>query len=857
MRNFLKKWYGKVLSGLLILVVLVSAAGTWAVVNPWPQHSGNLSVAGLTAPVTVVRDARGVAQIYAENEHDLFFAQGYVTAQDRLWQIYFNKMFISGRLSEFAGNKTLDSDRRTRIWGLERIAKESYPKLDPETQTILKDYADGINAYVDTHRNNLPLEFAITGLQIEPYTPVDGLLWGNFMALHQALNWGYELFRAEVVAKLGEKAAEDLLPPVLKEAPIIVPPGDYPWMTAAQDYAKTLGLPRSQGNISTIPPEVNNYAWLRDISMEPPAYDPMNDLNFGWGSGAWVIDGKHTTTGKPILASDAHLNLAAPSFWYEIGLHGGRFDVSGFSFAGVPLVALGHNNKIAWGFTLMNPDVVDLYMEKLDDKDNPTKYEYKGEWYDLKKVQETIKVKGQEPVNLDIYFTRHGAIANDLMALTDNVEKAWPQTRSASIWSGDEAIALSWPVYDGNTVLDAAVKLDLAQNWNQFRAAVSTWQSLSLDFVYADVDGNIGFQAAGTVPIRNPKHSGLVPVPGWTGEYEHSGFVPGEMMPGFLNPEKGFIAIANNKVVSDEYPFSFTKDIYHEGYRIMRITDMINEKLDAGKLLSMEDMHTFQMDTYSYPAREMRPYLLDTVKPENDSQTKALDYVKNWDLRFETDRIGAAVYNVWYQFMVKNTFSDELIKNKIWGWQTPQKAVMALAQVLPDENNPWFDNVTTSQKETRDDIVRSSFTDTMTWLNKNYGSDPGQWAWGNMHKVRIPHPALDSVPFLGQLYGTNTYSFPGDDFTVNLAYSANFSYSNASDTGFWIWVAAQQRQIIDLSNWDAMQAINSTGQNGNLFHSQKEDQTSLWVAGKYYTVPFSRQAAEASAADTLILIPGK
>ena len=860
MQNVLNKWYVKTILIILVIAIVLSAVGIWYIRRPWAQVSGNISIPGLQAPVRVVRDARGVAQIYAENQHDLFLAQGYVTSQDRLWQIYFHKMFISGRLSEFSGDKTINLDKYFRTWGLERIAKESYPTLDQDTKDILQAYADGVNAYVDTHRDSLPVEFAITGLQIEKYTPVDGLLWGNFMAVHQALNWNYELLRAEIVAKLGEKSAEDLLPPVLKDAPLIIPPGEYPWMTAAQDYAQKIGLPRTQGNTSTVPAEMNDYAWLRNVSLESlrPEYNAMTDNSFGWGSGAWVIDGKHTASGKPMLASDAHLNLVIPSFWYEIGLHGGGFDVYGFSFAGVPFIALGHNNRIAWGYTLMNPDVVDLYIEKVDNKENPTKYEYKDAWYDMKVINETIKVKGAAPTVLKLNFTRHGPLINHIAWVGDDEKQKWPTSRGDIVWDSTEPISLSWPMFEGNTVVESVHKLDLAQNWEEFRAAVKVWQTLSLDFVYADVDGNIGFQAAGTIPIRQPKHTGVVPVPGWTGEYEHLGFIPSELLPNLYNPKEGFIAIANNKIVSTDYPFNITYDLYHEGYRIERITDMISEKIKAGKLLTAEDMHGFQMDTYSYPGRTFRPYVLDAVKPANDAQTKAYNNLKNWDLRAETDRTGAAVYETWYQFMIKNTFTDEMIKAHVWGYQTPQKAVMALDQIIADGNNAWYDDVNTPEKETRDQIIVKSFNDAMNWLTQNYGANPDDWAWGKVHLVRLPHFALDGVPTLGQIFGSGTYAAPGDPFTVDLAYSANFSYDDLSKTkSFNVWVAAQQRQIIDLSNWDLMQAVDSTGQNGNLFNPQREDQTPLWVTGKYYTVPFSKDAVDKSAADTLMLNPTK
>ena len=858
-----KNFYIGLVIVVLVVAILVTALGSWYVQRPWQQTSGNLKVDGLIAPVTVIRDERGVPQIYADNEHDLFFAQAYVTAQDRLWQILFHKQLISGRVSEIAGPTALSSDRYFRTWQLYPIAEESYKKLDDETKNILQAYADGVNAYVDTHRDSLPLEFTISGMPIEKYTAVDGLLWGNFMAVHQAQNWSVELLRAQIIAKMGEKQADDLLPPVLKEAPIIVPDGTYDWMTKAKGLAQSLGLPTSQESVTGVPPEMDDYKWLLNevlSSLDAP-YDPMIDSTY-WGSGAWAISGKYTSTGKPILASDAHLNLIIPSFWYEIGLHGGGFDVSGFSFLGAPLVPLGHNNRIAWGYTLMNPDVVDLYAEKVDDKVHPTKYEFEGKWYPIEKVvHEQIKVKGAPTYTQDLYFTRHGPLVPHFMSIFGNMEERWPYSRGSAVWQGDNLLALSWPMFDGDTVVESVKKLDKASNWDEFRDAVKVWETLALDFVYADVDGNIGFQAAGKIPIRKPNHSGLVPVPGWTGEYEHLGYIPADMLPSYLNPPSGFIAVANNVVVSKDYPFSLTRDIYHEGYRIMRIESLIKDKIASGKPLTMEDMHQIQMDVYSLPAERLRPYALTAIKPQDAIQKvetqKAYDYLKNWNLELNTDSIGGSIYEVWYQYLVKDTFSDEMIKNKIWGNQTPQKAVMAIDQVMHDNNNIWFDDVTTPERETRDDIIRRSFAEAIHWLSRNYSSDMTTWQWGKIHKVRLTHVFLESVPILNQFFDSDTYAFPGDPFTVDLAYSANFSYSGGNDNGFWIWVAAQQRQIIDLSDWNNMWAINSTGQNSNVFHPQREDQVLPWTLGKYYTVSFDRKAAEKTAAATLILEPNK
>jgi penicillin amidase len=848
----IRRWLITVGIILLTLMIVLAGAGVWLVRRPWPQTSGTIQVAGLSAPVEVRRDQWGVPQIYAQNEHDLFFAQGYVHAQDRLWQMDFHRHYISGTLSEFAGRRTLYMDQNMRVWGLRRIAEQTLPTLDDESRAILEAYSAGVNAYIETHRDRLPVEFTIFGFQPAPWTPVDCLLWGNFMAVNQALNYSYEMLRAQIIAKLGEDAAQELLPPYSADTPVIIPPGDYDWWQEAERDAERLGLTPAEDSSLIIPPEAENYAWLR--STPPTALarmnDPTSDLAFG-GSGAWVVSGEHTESGLPMLASDAHLNLVMPSMWYENGLHGGRFDVVGFSFPGTPLVALGHNQRIAWSYTLLEPDVVDLYIERLDDAENPTQYEFMGQWYDLDIVHETIDVRGGDPVPFDIYFTRHGPIVNKMFGLNEGVIEEWPESHTWDIWPYQEAISLRWPLFEGNAVCRSLVQLNLAQNWDEFRSSLQYWETLALDFVYADVDGNIGYQAAGKIPIRVRNHQGIVPVPGWTGEYEWQDYIPREQLPSLFNPAAGFIAVANNKVVSDDYPYRLTYDWFHDGYRARRINELIASQLAAGHLFNMQDMHDIQTDTYSYPAEIFRPYLLAAVEPENALQAQALAYASEWDLRCETDRVGASIYETWYSFMVENTFDDELLQNTVWGYYYPQKQVLALAGIIGDPNNEWFDDVGTPQRETRDDIIRRSFAEAVDWLRSGYGRDVGKWEWRRMHTVTIPHAALNGVPVLQDIFGSRIYPFPGDAFTVNLAFSGR----NDEQKHYGVWVAAQQRMILDLEDWDAMLASNSTGQSGHLAHPNREDQTPVWQGAGYHVMPFNRQAVEATANVVLTLTP--
>jgi penicillin amidase len=583
--------------GLLIIVLILAGGMTWLVRRPWPQVSGTLTVPGLLAPVEVIRDDWGVPHIYAQNEQDLFFAQGFVHAQDRLWQMEFNRRIGSGTLSAALGEATEETDRFLRTIGLRRAAEKEWLLLDDDTRSILEAYAAGVNAYVETHRDRLPLEFTILGVDPSPWTAVDTLAWGKVMSFNLGGNYELELLRARIIAELGEEAAQQLLPPYADGAPVI------------------------------IPPEARSYAWLRDSDFGglDALAAILGDRGATWGSNNWTVHGSHTATGLPLLANDTHLGLNMPSIWYENGLHGGRFDSVGFSFPGAPMVIIGHNSRIAWGVTNLGPDVQDFYIEKLNDPIHPTQYEFRGEWQELQVVQEIIEVKDQSPVTLDVFITHHGPIMNDVIG---DLEEAEP-------------MALQWTALDSSYLFRAVTLINLASNWDDFRQALSYWDVPSQNFVYADVDGNIGYQSPGNIPVRAPGHQGLVPVPGWTGEYEWQGSIPFNELPSVLNPPTGFVATANNKVVPDDYPYHLAFE-WAAPYRAQRITEL----LAADDNITFDEIRDIQAQTYSLPAELLRPYLL-SVEPETDLQRLALVELKTWDLQLETDRAGASVYQVW------------------------------------------------------------------------------------------------------------------------------------------------------------------------------------------------------------------
>lgn len=819
---------------LAVLILITAIAGTCFIINPWPKTKGNLSLKGLLSEVSVNRDKWGVPQIYADNQHDLFLAQGYVHAQDRLFQMEINRRLGMGTLSEVVGYPGLDTDKVSRIMGLRRVAEKSLPLLDKATKDILNAYCEGINAFIDNHPHSLPVEFTILGFKPAHWTPLEVLSWANMMAMNNGLNYEYELFRAQLVAKMGEKMANYVLPPYDNNNPLIVPK------------------------------ELEKYQWLKSNSLTgvldlEKVYS--GSQKFGWASGAWVVSGKYTETGMPLLASDVHMSLSMPSLWYENGLHGGGFDVTGYSLPGSPMVMIGHNSNIAWSFTNMNADVQDLYIEKLNDPQNPTQYEYKGKWENLIKKTEVFNIKDNKPVSLELLFTRHGPLINDLVRITDNDVQTvknfqttngdWSPLRR-NRWEGAEPVALDWMVSERCIVISSIHKLNLAKNWEDFRTALKDWDSLSQNFVYGDIDGNIGYQSAARIPIRVKKHQGTVPVPGWTGEYEWKGVIPFDELPSLYNPPTGYVAVVNNKTVGDDYPYNLTYDWFHPGYRARRVNELLQNLIASGRKLTSEDMRLIQADEYSYADEALWPFVT-AIKPESDAEAKALEYIKKWDKSFDNNSIGGAIFKVWYCFMDRNVFDDELQKNNVWGNYYPLKRTEALVELISDNKNPWFDDADTPKVETRDDMIRKSLTQAVDWLTQEYGKDAGKWTLGRIQTVNLQHQVFGYVPYLKDLFNSHkTLPFAGSPTSVA------FAYSYRTPPGrFNIGFGANQRQIIPIGRWDDMLSVNSTGASGHVFNPHREDQMRLWADVQYHGMPFSQEAVSKETRARLILKPVK
>ena len=838
-----------ILSVIAVVLGLVAGGGFLYITRkPFPQISGTIHVTGLQSAVTVIRDNWGVPHIYAESSHDLFFSEGYVHAQDRLWQMEFNRRVGAGRLSEVLGKGALGNDLFIRAIGWRRAAETDVKLLNKEELDVLQWYADGVNAFIVTHRDNLPLEFTILGLTgakfaPEPWTPVDTITWGKVMAWDLGGNWETELLRSRILAKYGEECGTQFInalwSPYPADHPIIVPTG-VAWQNLGQ------GAIAEAADLRTL---------LQTIRDEV-------------GSNNWVIAGSRTTTSKPLLANDMHLGIQMPSIWYEVGLHcrtvnaNCPFNVTGYAFPGVPGVVVGHNDRIAWGVTNLGPDVQDLYVERVNPQ-NPNQVEFQNKWEDAQAIQESVRMLGKAlpqdfkptdnmkvsydaatnttTVVFTVRVTRHGPIVNDVVK---------------SLRESRDAVVLKWTaIQPGAGVVPAVLGIDRAQNWDEFREALRHWDVPSQNFVYADVDGNIGYQSPGLIPIRaNPAKdggasgNGSLPVPGWTGEYEWTGYIPFDQLPSRFNPKEGFVATANHAVVDDKYPYFISRD-WDRGYRAQRITDMIRAK----DKLSIDDMKAIHGDNYSVFADQLLPYL-KVLKANTSVQKAALDALVRWDRVTKRDSVGASVFESLVFHLVNDTFGDDLGKELAEGYVNGGAVQRAAIGALFDRpNDPmWNDVATTDQAETRDDILQRAFEDACQELESRLGGNVSQWQWGKLHTATFRNGSLgkSGISIIEAIFNRGPIATDGTSTAVN-----NTGYSPKTGERYTVAGVPSERYIADLADWTRSLSMHTTGQSGLPYHKHYDDMIDPWRNIQYHPMLWSRSDVDKNAEGVLTLQP--
>jgi penicillin amidase len=851
--------------GIVVLVLVGSGVGAWAFTsalhNSYPQTSGTLKISGLSAPVTVQRDANGIPQIYAQTSADLFLAEGYVEAQDRFWQMDVDRHVTSGTLSALLGSSALSADKFVRTLGWRTAAEQSYAQLKPDTKAYLTAYSRGVNDYIAAHPggSSLSIEYTIIGAPVfgtvsgyrpAEWTPVDSVAWIEAMAWDLRANVEDEISRSLLTPTLSVDQIEQLYPSYPYAAhSTIVTQGALVGSTYEQDAKASAALPTAAQQ------QLSQLSQL--LSQIPSVLGPTDPAGSGVGSNSWVVSGSKTTTGKPLLSNDPHLSPSLPSVWYQIGLHcvaAGpqcRYDVSGYSFPGMPGVVIGHNGDIAWGFTNEGADVSDLYLEKIDGED----YLYDGKEYPLTEHNETIDVAGEQPVTITVRSTRHGPLISDVSADEKLVGKDAPAARSGDPAQGaapgiQYGVALQWTALQANPTMDALFELDRAADWTQFRAAAADFTVPAQNLVYADTKGNIGYQAPGRIPVRK-SGDGRWPVPGWTDQYDWTGYIPFSALPSEYNPDSGYIVTANNAVVGPTYPYTLTTD-WDYGYRSQRITQDIRRLTTNGHKASIADMASIQNDSYNPEAAALVPYLLK-LKVDDFTQS-AVNLLKNWDYTQPATSGAAAYYNAVWSEILKMTFETKFpggVDLSTLGFDGGDRWFAVIDSIVGQPDSEWWDNPKTSQRETRDGILTAALKKARLDLTARLGKDVSKWTWGHLHTLIPTEQTLGTS-------GPGIVRWLLDGQSEQLAGGSALVDATSWDLSagdYDVTVAPSMRMIVDLADFDGSRWINQTGESGHMDHPNYLDQAPLWAAGQTLPWAFGATAVKAAAKATLTLDP--
>ncbi|WP_198035404.1 penicillin acylase family protein [Streptacidiphilus rugosus] len=928
---------------LVVLVVLLLVAGValggWYGVRQvhasYPQTTGSIHLQGLSGPVDVIRDDKGIPQIYAASAEDLFMAQGYVQAQDRFWQMDVDRHITSGTLSSMFGSGQVQTDAFIRTMNWRGVAQQEWDsKLSAGTKKYLQAYSDGVNAWLKDHPGGAgaSLEYALLGAVHGDYkpatwTPVDSISWLKAMAWDLSGNMQQEIDRSLLAGTFNAQQIAQLYPdyPYAANGTIIArtgtvgkdgkyvpvdgrttPTGAAPGSpaTGSGSTASTTpasyrtgsagGRPAAQGAQQAAEALADNLAVLPTMLGRPGAA--------GIGSNSWVVDGRHTTTGMPLLANDPHLAPGMPSIWYQMGLHCNTvsaqcpFDVTGFTFPGMPGVIIGHNQSVSWGFTNLGADVQDLYLEQVN-SDGTYLYDGKNVPFDTR--TETIRVADGSAQTITVRSTKDGMpIISDHSTEEQTVGRDAPADGTAPPRGGGYAIALKWTALIPNNTMDAVFELDRATNFTAFRAAAADFSVPAQNLIYADTAGHIGYQMPGQIPIR-PKvdgtaSDGTYPQPGWDSRYAwEPKFVDFKSLPWEEDPKAGYIVTANQAAVDTSYPYLITKD-WDYGTRAAKITSLIKGKLAGGGKISPDDMASIQLDDTSVFATTLVPYLLK-IQLTDPYYKDAQDLLRGWNLQQDAGSAAAAYYNaVWSNLLhlaldekfpaeVRSTTDCIMVvpadkagipQDDVNG--TPKRVrtcglrdgataqpdgndqwMTVIGGLLTQPKSPWWnwtDSLGRQQTEGRDSLLKQAMIDARKQLTSLMGKDISGWSWGRIHTLDLKERTLgsdDSSVASGMVHwmlNRGPYRLDGGSAAVDAA-----SWNAAN--GFTVDEAPSMRMIVNLGNFDASRWINIGGASGHAFSPHYDDQMPLWVSGQMLSWAYDRKTVEAAAEDKLSLTP--
>lgn len=746
------------------------------------QAEGRLAVSGLSRPVTVLRDTWGIPHIYAETQDDLFFAQGFVAAQDRLFQMEVWRRAAEGRLAEILGPAAVERDRVARLLRYRGDMDAEYASYAPDARQIIAVFVRGVNAYIESVSGRLPVEFELAGFRPEPWTPEVCL--SRVAALGVTGYAPLEVMRGILIRELGAEAAADLLPPE-PAVPLEVPPGL---------------------DLKELNPQI--LAGFRAAGERVSFAARSSARN---GSNNWVVDGTLSATGRPLLANDPHRALAVPSLRWMVHLVGPGWNVIGAGEPALPGVAAGHNDRVGFGFTIVGIDQQDLYAEETHPED-PNRVRFRDGWVPMRIERETIRVKGAEPVQVELKFTEHGPVMHEDLAR----HRAWSLR-----WVGTEP---------GTAGYLASLSLNRARTWPEFLKALERWKVPSENLVYADVEGNIGWKVAGLTPVRQG-WNGLLPVPG-DGRFEWQGFLPAADLPGEFNPARHFLATANHNILPPGYDKVLGFD-WASPERFQRIVEVLSQ---PGRRFTVEDFELLQHDQVSLTAREMVD-LLSRAQGVDEELRPWVDRLAKWDRVMSRDSAEAALYKVWLSrtpavFVARQPEKIRWLVEAVFERESP-------VPLLRNPTPRWFGE---DPRAGRDAVLVASLREAVAETRKLLGDDPAKWRWGSLHRTGFRHPlaAMDEKRF-----GLPVYEMGGDGSTVHVTAGEDFNVSHG----------ASFREILDVSDWDRSVATSVPGQSGQPGSPHYGDLLPLWADGRYFPLLFSREKIEAASEERLVLEP--
>jgi len=844
-----------ILAAVVVIALVAVGFVTYTVQRSFPQLSGEITVKGLDEQVTVQRDALGIPTITADSSHDLFFAQGYVQAQDRFWEMDFRRHVTSGRLSELFGESQLGTDKFLRTLGWHEIAEQEVEALSDTERDYYDAYADGVNAYLADHEGaDASFEYAVLGLQnpdyeIEPWTPADSVAWLKAMAWDLRSNIESETERAVLAADFTQEDIDELYPPYpFDRNPVIVPKiSTVPALGTAPD-ATVEGDAEGETDADTSAIE-----WTQVDSVIEAVGELVGDAGEGIGSNSWVVSGADTDTGKPLLANDPHLGASLPSVWHQIQLKCSDvtdacpFDVAGFSFSGLPGVVIGHNERVAWGFTNLTTDVTDLYLEKIQGDS----YWYDGALVPLETHTETFKVAGSDDVELEVRSTANGPIVSGLTDdFTEIAEHPYVGTGGtvteppADAPEGEYAVSLRWTALQPGTTASAIFALNTAKDFDDFRGAADLFDVPAQNLIYADVDGNIGYQTPGKLPIRGAA-DGSMPQPGWSSAYAWQGYIPFEELPVSYNPDEGYIVTANNAIVGSDYTYFLTSD-WDYGWRAARISELIERAIAKGPVTA-DDLNAIQADNYSFIGMRLTAAYADIET--GDSRTDAaLKLLQEWDAQAGADSAAAAYASVLWDALAQNVF--------VKGRENPApltgqgRLFLVMDSLLSDESSPWWTNEKLDVSGMREMLKRSAI-DAYERLAKEQGDNQSRWNWGSLHALPLNSGTFGESGIAPIEWFFNRGPFPvgGGSSVVN---------ATGWDLGsgdFATVTVPSMRMVIDLDDFDASRWNQLTGESGHAFHTNYTDQVESWQKAELTPWAYSPKAVAAATTDTLVLKP--